>query len=384
MQNQRIKNISICTILSILLIGCSHQNTIELLYKKEGKIQREEIVVDNYLNQEKRINTPYIDSLKFSVLDSISFQDGNPDKIIDYSTPVKLQFEDEIELYSPEYYSLATAHYVTKSINYYNSVFDGKIDFNKEAEYRKLAVQFGDINLLTTPKRFIFEKGDLLSPSVFYHEVGHRAFWFLDDFLRINFGGLTYIHMGLLEYFTVSLNNSPIVGKGVLPSKLVRNVTLPYRYPFADSLSFYSSMQLLKESYPEELKDSTQNISKYINLTLETYGDALKGVYDNHRTALIITSTLWRVREQLGREKTDKLVAQTILNLNKYQSQRKDFYVADKDETLSKKIDWYDLVYGLIQKDHELFGGENADLIKNEFKKTGFLIEKIKNIIADK
>lgn len=361
-----------------MLAGCSHQNTIELLYKKEGKIHGEEIVVNHYLNQEKRISTFYIDSVKFSVLDSISFQDENPDKIIDYSSPVELRFENKIELNSPEYYAIATAHYTSKSINYYNSVFDGKIDFNQDAEYKNLVVQFGDIDLLTTPKRYIFEKGDLLSPSIFYHEVGHRAFWFLDDVLEINFGGLTYIHMGLLEYFTASLNNSPVVGEDVLPSKLVRNVALPYRYPFADSLLLSSSMQLLKESYAEEIKDSSQNISKYINLTLKTYGDVLNVVYDNHRTGLIITSTLWHIRERLGQEKTDKLVAQTILNLNKYQSQREKFYTNDKDETLSKKIDWYDLFFGLIQKDRELFRGENADLIKNEFETTGFPVQKIR------
>jgi len=377
-----MNKLRIYAFLFILNIGCSHQNELELSCIKEGKVYKEKIEVDTYISKENRIRTKYIDSLSFSIVDSISFQHGNPDKMTDYSTSIELNFTERIKQYSSEYYALATAHFITKSINYYNSLFDGKIDFDKEEEYRNITSQFGGMVILTNPKRFIYEKGSLISPSVLYHEVGHRAFWFLDDFYGINFDGLTYIHMGLLEYFTVSLNNSPIVGECVLPSKLVRDVTLPYNYPFNDSLNVAYSFQLLKKSYAEDLKDSTKCISRYINLSLETYGDKLSGIYDNHRTALIVTSTLWRIREKLGQENTDKLVAQTILNLNKYQEEREFFYKADKDEILSKKIDWFDLLHGLIQKDLELFGGKNSELIKNEFKQTGFSVEKIKSIIV--
>lgn len=362
----------------IVLAGCSYQNKLELSYIKEGKIFKEKVVVDNYIDKENRIRTRYIDSLTFSIVDSILFQGGNPDKMKDYSTLVKLNFNGIITQYSPEYYAIATAHYTTKAINYYNSLFEGNIDFNKEAEYRNITAQYGDMVILTSPKRYIFEKGSLLSPSVFYHEVGHRAFWYLDDFYEVNFGGLSYIHMGLLEYFTVSLNDSPVVGECLLPSKLVRDVSLPYHYPFVDSLKMDNSFKLLKKSYTEELKDSTKNISKYISLSEKVYGDQLTGIYDNHRTALVITSTLWRIREKLGQEHTDRLVAQTILDLNKYQNRRENFYTAEKEEILSKRIEWYDLFFGLLQKEQELFEGENVEIIKNEFKTTGFSVEKVK------
>ena len=70
------------------------------------------------------------------------------------------------------------------------------------------------------------------------------------------------MHMGLLEYFTALLNDSPVVGECVLPAKLVRNVSLPYQYPFDDSLYLDYTFELLKESYHNELIDSSRNISK--------------------------------------------------------------------------------------------------------------------------
>lgn len=369
--------------LFLTLVSCSSPDKVYLKHVREGITYTEVIAVSKYLNQANRIQTPHIDSLEFSILDSISFMDNDPEKIIDHSSTLRLNFNKKIQPYSPEYYSIATAHYVTKGINYYNSVFDGKIDFRYDGDYNKLKVQYGDINILTTPNRFIFNKKDLISPSIFYHEVGHRAFWYLEDSLKVNFEGLSYIHMGLLEYFTVSLNNSPVVGENVLPSKMVRDASKVQTYPFTDSLSLHVSMQLLKESYPEQMKDSTLNISKYYYLTMDMYGNALVDIYDNHRTGMIITSTLWRIRDKLGQKKTDNLIAQTILHLNEYQNLRDHFYEVDNDEKLPKKIEWYDLVFGLMQTDNKLFGGENGELIMNEFKKTGFPIEKIKSTIAN-
>ena len=381
-KEQNIKNYGIVMILLALLCGCSKPNTVELLYLKGGKTYQKKILADDYLNQDKKIQTQYIDSVRFSILDSISFENNNPDNDIEYSTPVKLDFSKKIERYSPEYYTLATVYYTNKAENYYNSVFDGKIDFNSQENGKIIDVIFGDIGLLSSGHKFIIKEGSLLSPSIFYHEIGHRAFWYLVGNLKIKLGwSLTYVHMGLLEYFTTSLNNFPIIGEGVLPPKIIRNATLPCHYPISDSLSIKVLLQLLKESFPEEMKDSTNNISRYINLTTEAYGKY--DIYDNHRAAMLVTAPLWRIREELGQEKTDKLVAQTILNLNKSLSLRPQFYKADKDETLSENIDWFDLVFGLIQKDKELFTGNNEALIRNEFKKNGFPVEKIQSAIVN-
>jgi hypothetical protein len=91
---------------------------------------------------------------------------------------------------------------------------------------------------------------------------------------------------------------------------------------------------------------------------------------------MILTSTLWRIRQQIGQEKTDKLVAQTILNLNEYFAKRSEFY--QSDDVNSNRIDWCDVFYGLIQKDKELFSGKDIEIIKKEFARTGYPVDLMK------
>ena len=91
-----------------------------------------------------------------------------------------------------------------------------------------------------------------------------------------------------------------------------------------------------------------------------------------------MTSTLWRIREQIGQEKTDKLVAQTILNLNNYLNKRMEFYQSAEAQQ-QNMIDWYDVFYGLIQKDKELFEGQNIQVITHEFSRTGYPVDKVKH-----
>lgn len=86
---------------------------------------------------------------------------------------------------------------------------------------------------------------------------------------------------------------------------------------------------------------------------------------------------LWRIREQLGQDVTDRLVPKTILDLNKFMDMRNEFYTTAKDEKLRDKIEWYDLYFGLIQKDKELNEGKGHEVIKNEFVRTGFPINSV-------
>jgi hypothetical protein len=54
------------------------------------------------------------------------------------------------------------------------------------------------------------------------------------------------------------------------------------------------------------------------------------------------------------------------------------FYETYENEELPNKIEWYDLLYGLLSKDVQLFNGINKELIKQEFKRIGFSIDKVK------
>ncbi len=367
-------------ILIIFFLGCSSSNeSLKLIYVKGGQSYSDTIIVDHLINAEGKLQTEFLRQVSFERIDSFYFLNNNPDKVRFYSKPVELDFTKQIKEYSPEYYSLATVFYIDKAINYYTYVFNHKIDFNNWEDYRSIKVLLGNYALLSQPNQYVLEDKQLFSPSIFYHEIGHIAFWSLEDQLGIKFKGLSPLHVGLMEYFTVSLFNYPIVGELIL-KKAERNASHLYTYPQPDSMKLRRTFELLEESFPIEMADTNSFISKYSKLSLIQYDKVLDTHVDNHRGGFLYTSTLWRIREQIGQEVTDKLVAETILNLNHYMTKRLGFYNLDNDEKKQEKIMWYDLYYGLIQKDKELFGGRNESIIAAEFKRSNFPIERIKNI----
>lgn len=356
------------------LTGCGNRiKTLDVNYLREGVVRTETIPLD-FIKRDGKIESPYIDSVKFSYLDSIAFIDNDPDRLQVYSTPAPLDFTRKIEAYSPEYYMAYTVFNISKVIEYYNRLFDNKIDFNSQEEYKTIEVTIGDTPYLTSPNTYIYEAGSNPNPSLFFHEIGHRAFWYIEDELGVKFKGLSYVHMGLLEYFTVSLNDSPIVGEDCLPEKMIRNAAWVYGYPPHDSLSLKGTLDRLVASYPQKIQDPDSNVSKLYRAEAATYEDYLD-IIDNHRGGMIITSTLWRIREQLGQETTDRLVAETILGLNEFMEMRSEFYKTPENEKLRDKIDWYDLYYGLIRKDRELNQGKGTEVIKREFALTGFPVD---------
>lgn len=347
------------------------QKKITVSYLDNSKIKNQTIKYS--LGVDGKIKSKNISSVKFSILDSISYTDNNPDRSVIHSKEIALVFTKPIKKYSPEYYSIYTVREIDKAIEYYNRLFDKKIDFDSQKDYKNIEITFGDVPLFTTPRAYIFEQKSHPSPSLFYHEIGHRAFWLIEKDLGVKFKGLSYIHMGLLEYFTVSLNDSPVVGEDALPKKLIRNASWKYGYPAHDSLKIKSLFPLLKESYPEKIKDPTSNLSNYIKIAEPEYS-TISEIVDNHRGGMIITSTLWRIREQLGKSKTDELVAAAILDLNNSFDNRDKFYKSDLTK-LAKRIDWCDLYFSLIQKDKELNKGKGKDVISKEFQETGYPIE---------
>ena len=352
-----------------LLSGCTNIHELETSYLKEGEIVNEVINTKDIL-QLGTIRNQYIDTITFGLLDSITYENNNPDKSTRHQTSVNLDFDKPIEKYTPEYYSLYVSHHITKAINYYDTLFKGKLDFNSQKSYKSIEVGFGDVSLFTNPKNYILLENSNPSPSLFYHEVGHRAFWLLEDQLGIEFNGLSIIHMGLLEYFTVSLNNSPLVGEDVFPTKILRDASSAYNYPLDESYKLDYTFNLLKDSYPMEMLNPNSNVARYYNACMIHYGQILNKKVDNHRGGMVLTSTLWRIRKHMGQEKTDQLIAETILNLNAYRSMRSKFYQSEDD--LVEKIWWYDLYYGLIDKDQELNKGDNFEIIRKEFKHTGY------------
>jgi hypothetical protein len=362
----------------LLFAGCNTKSdTLKVNYLQEGVLCSEVISLD-FIGNDNTIHSPYIDSVGFCYLDSLSFPDKNPDHDTQHTTPYKLDFSKTIEPYSPEYYCAYTVHHISKVIDYYNRLFDNKIDFNAQEKRKTIEVAFGDASMLTHPSFYIFREGSNPSPTLFAHEIGHRAFWYLEDPIGIKFDGLSLIHMGLLEYFTVSLYDTPLVGEDCLPEKAIRDASLLYTYPPDSVFNLRQTFRLMEESYPVEIQNPQSNFSKYLSASYAYYGDdILDKYYDNHRGGMILTSTLWRIREQMGQEDTDKLIAQTIMTLNTCMEKRNDFYTSDVN-SLPDGIDWCDVFYGLIQKDKELYDGKNSQTITTEFAKTGYPVDLIK------
>lgn len=365
-------------VLLIIMCGCKMRNTLEVDFIKNGKVLKDTIHIDKLLNDARDIKTSFINNISFEVINSAYLKNNNSEKIRFNSDSIELDFNKPIDKYSPEYYTLATSYYIDKAVRYYKRVFDNKIDFNTQKEYRNIKVLLGDYGLFTQPNQYILAENQIFSPSFFYHEVGHIAFWTLEEDLKIKFKGLSPLHVGLLEYFTVSLFDCQIVGEHVLPKTLLRSANIKCSYPQQDSMKLRRTMHLFEYAYHEQIKDTSTIVSKSYNRSMELYSNYLDVIVDNHRGGMLYTSTLWRIREQLGQEKTDRLVAKTILGLNDFMKQRSSFYQPCKLEKLKGKVMWYDLYYGLLKTDKELFKGMNWKVIEKEFIKSNFPIEKIK------
>jgi hypothetical protein len=369
-------NIGIILMIVVLLtitcfIACMQPvQKLETHYLKEGKLCHENIAID-FIDKAGNVRSPYIDTVKFGYLNSLSFPENNANHYETNTTTHRLDFSKKIKPYSPEYYSVYSLYHIIKVIEYYNDLFDYKIDFNYQEKYKTIEIVFGDIPFLTRPDFYILTKYSNPSPTLFAHEIGHRAFRYIEDELGVKFRGLSIVHMGLLEYFTLSLYDTPVACEGSLPGKLARNATQHYSYPPDSTLNMKSLLQLIEKTYQAKLKNPQNNISKYIAAFHATYNGRVLGVIDNHRGGMILASTLWRIREQAGLEKIDRLAAQTILNLNAYLEKRADFYQSPEPPE-PDKIEWYDVFYGLIQKDRELFDGKDIQIIRDEFAKTGY------------
>lgn len=364
-----------------MLTNCTRKN-IEVTYLKDGREYKESLCID-FISDNGTVESPFIESIKFGYLDSISFPDGTPDNMESHISYQSLNFTKHIEQDSPEYYAIYTIFNIHKAIKYYNSLFDNKIIFNSQEEYKNIEVIFGNTSLLTTPKTYCFEEGSIMSPSLFFHEIGHRAFWYIESEsgLGVNFNGLTIVHMGLLEYFNMSLNNSPVEVEEDpnYPNVFRRDARDHYSYPLDSTYTLRYTFKNLENVYKNVITNPESNMSKYLSASYDTYNDyILDNYYDNHLGGMVLASTLWRIREKIGQKVTDRLVAQTILDLNEYLNLRENYYTGDKSK-LFEGVDWSEVLYGMIDKDKEHYNCKNAPIIVDEFSKTGYPVKNIRH-----
>ena len=381
--------------LLLLIIGSSniqnnHTFKSYTLFHESGKLVEKPILV-NFLSPEGNIKHDYVHSLSFFELDSISFLDNNPDRQQLHGTTIELNFyphKDSLHVvpFSPEYYSIFVAHHTIRAIEYYDSLFSGDIDIIDKlkenlAHYLDIEVYLGRY-ANSSPNQYVFTPGSLPSPTIVYHEVGHLVFWLLQNILPI--GEVGYIlHMGLLEYFTVSLANHPVVLEGLVPNELLRDASQNLRYP-DDILNYAQFMNLYYEAY----KDSFEVAPNYkllydINQKRMAQWDSLynrtnvaEDVIEAHKSGMVITHPLWKIRSKIGQKKCDKLVKNAMLLLPSILPMRDD-YLDDSVTPPEGRAVWYDLVYAILLSDESLYSGAHNDLISHAFRNTGFNLDVI-------
>lgn len=274
-----------------------------------------------------------------------------------------------------EFMALFVAHHTQRCLDTYRRIFDGKLSFETKKHYHDLEIYVGNAAYLSSPKTFILPLNTVISPSLIYHEFGHRAFWILEGDLEIPIGNPNnYMHVGLLEYYTASIGNNPCVGEGFFPVSLYRHLEKPVTHP-KDFVSVGDSLRLLEKALSSlDAKEPWNKayIAAYVNS-----GQDLEKTHDGHRSGMMISHPLWKLRQALGAPIVDKLVAQAILNLPRTLVRRVKF-LPRKWDLVPKTAEWYDLVYSLIEMDKAQNQGKNTDLIKKVFKETGYEVDLLK------
>lgn len=133
----------------------------------------------------------------------------------------------------------------------------------------------------------------------------------------------------------------------------------------------------MEEMYKDDINNPNSDMSKYLWACYNTYNNYILDNYnDNHLGGMVLASTLWRIRAKISQKTTDRIVAQTILDLNQYLKMRGDFYIGDKNK-INTGIDWPEILFGLIDKDLKNHKGNNTKIIIDEFSETGYPVQNI-------
>lgn len=187
---RKIKTKLIITVILFLFYSCSTniKKEYKTLFHGNGKLIEKNIDITSFLTN-GQLKNEYFNSINVYRLNSVSFENDNPDKTVFKGTKVILNFDVNPIVFpnnQPEYYALLTIYHATLCINYYNKLFNNKLDFNSQNNYKDVDIYLGNASFLSDPKDFIFVPNTKPSPTLVYHEIGHRAFWLLEDSMNIN------------------------------------------------------------------------------------------------------------------------------------------------------------------------------------------------------
>jgi hypothetical protein len=351
-----------------------------LFHDKDGAIVEKPIFVD-FVTDSGQINNTYIRSLSVFRFDSMVFHDDNPDRPEMMGSPIQLHFRHQddsllISRYSPEYYAIFVAYHTIRALQYFDTLFAGYLKFENQSKYKDIKVFLGRY-ANSTPNEYVLTPGMVPSPTLVYHEIGHRAFWLLEDTLRIGPPG-EILHMGLLEYFTVSLANHPVVLEGLVPGFLVRDASKDIKYP-NDIVTYEDFWPQYYEAYKDSFVVAPAYKKLYeVNLKRMAAWDSIykvphvaRNVIEAHKSGMIITHPLWQLRSKIGQTKCDKLVKTAIVLIPSLLPKRAE-YLREEVEAPDGVARRYDFVQALKVADRKLFGAIHGQLIRSLFIGSGF------------
>ncbi len=353
----------------------------------EGGAVVEKPVNVSFVTTDGKIHDSHIQSLTVLMLDSVTYANNDPDQQHMAGTPVRLNFNRVgdsllVKPFSPEYYAIFVAYHTIRAIEFFDSLFAGYLDFAHQSEYANIEVFLGRF-AQSTPKQYVFTPGSRPSPTIVYHEIGHRAFWQLQDTLKFGRPG-DILHMGLLEYFTTTQANSPFILEGLVPKLLWRDVSKNVKYP-DDVINYPDFWALFREAY----KDSFAVAPAYkllYNVNVQAMArwdsmykahDVAKNVIEAHRGGMVITHPLWELRLHLGRSQCDELVKTAMFLLPSALLERAS-YLEKPGSAPQNFAVWYDFVYALTAADRKLFAGAHRNMIMDVFRQTGFDVDLIR------
>jgi len=350
------------------------------LFHEDGRLIEKPITI-SFISADGQITDGHILSLSVLRLDSVYYADNNPDRQQMLGTPITLHFKHVgdsllVERFSPEYYAIFVAYHTIRSLEYFDSLFSGYLDFDHDQNYANIQIFLGRYGQ-SDPKQYVFTPGSRPSPTIVYHEIGHRAFWQLQDTLRIGRPG-DILHMGLLEYFTASQADYPVILEGLVPESLQRDVSKKVTYPdgiinYPDFFNLY--YQAYKDSFAvapayKLLYDvNAKRMSEWDSI----YGgkDIAKNVIEAHRSGLVITHPLWKLRLRFGQQKCDRLVKEAMIMIPSALKRRAE-YLSKPQDAPKGAARWFDFLYTIVMADESLFGAADKSIILDEFKEAGF------------
>ena len=341
------------------------------LLHQDGKLTEKSVRID-FLNEQLQIHHPWIDSLHVYRLDSVTYEEGIPELEELHGTPLDMRFKNQdgkilLQPHTPEYYAIFSAYHTIEAMGSYKKWFGDLVDFKRKKKFRELELYLGDY-FNCNPKQYVLNPQKKVSPTVIYHEVGHRAFCQLDDTLQIG-NVFTMVHNGLMEYFTASIADYPVIGEGMLPEPLLRNASQTVHYP-EDKYYFSDFIEDLKDSYDPSM-NCEEAMRKLYEINVERAKRCTTRIEMTHQSGMLITHPLWKLRQQAGASVVDSLVVHAMKNMEATFSKRKE-YMKTKLYEAEEQPQWYDLLYALYASDRHLYKGKHQPLIQQIFEETGY------------